>query len=262
MLLVCFIRITAPCLSVFVTEFQLRHVRSPVRGCGICLCSHSVVSLAFSYKGRCVPPRTHRIILYSAHKLLPREQQRLFCISARGDVGCFFGGLTSSLSPSSFKILWKQDQSSQEVAAEMHFRAPPPLDLAHAGTHLHELLLKLVWEQCKGGRMTSKHPAEEHGPGPFSSAHTHRCLWTHIIIMYVHNPPLPPNTHAHAEKRCKTGCPEEIFLLLCGAVSQWLVWIQEHSDRIWIWGLRLNVLPKRRRYPSLQWSQLLWSQQS
>lgn len=56
------------------------------------------------------------------------------------------------------------------------FQSPSPFG---PGTHSHELLLKLVWEQCKGGRMTSKHPAEEHGPWPFSSAHTHTDAYEH-----------------------------------------------------------------------------------
>lgn len=253
------IRVTAVCLSVFVKHFKLRQVRSLVRGCEICLCSTSVVSLAFRCKDRCVPSHTHRIIPYSPRKLLAREQQRLFCISACGNVMWFFGGLASSLTV----VLRNPVETKSELTGSCGrdaLQSPSPFGpdarrhtLAQAATQAGVRTVQR-WEDDVTApcRRTCSMDLD-----PFQ-AQTHRCIGTGIHNIYVHNPPLPPNKGAHTGKtlNIRLGVRrQQFFLLVCGAVSQWLAWIQAHSDRIW--GLRLNMLPKRRTYPSPQQSQLL-----
>lgn len=76
--------------------------------------------------------------------------------------------------------------------------------------------------------------------------HTQR--GTHTQHIYVHNPPYAHKDTEYFLTANNTCCPEEtaelLWRLLRGSVSQWLAWIRAHSDRIW--GLRLNMLAKRK----------------
>lgn len=128
-------------------------VRLIVRRCEICHSTSKEVSLDFGYEDRPVPPRTLGISLYShASSIHPslflRLFERLFCISVCGVVRWFLRGLTPMLPVT--VALWNPTEAQSGLTGS---RSLDPLPV---------VWLKLAWKQCRGGRMTSWHPTEEH----------------------------------------------------------------------------------------------------
>lgn len=181
------------CVHIFTSC----EVRLFVRGCEICRCISKEVSLDFGYKDRPVPSRTLGISPYShASSIHPSLFLRLF--ESSRDCSAFlcvglWGGSSGGLTPvlSVTVALWNPTEAQSGLTGSRGLDALPSPSPVALDTQTHTRLrcstvmwLKLAWKQCRGGRMTSWHPAEEHAPRtwiPFKC--THREEHTRNIYM-------------------------------------------------------------------------------
>lgn len=135
----------------------------------------------------------------------------------------------------------------------MHFKAPPPLDL----TRSHETFRSCVtqagvktvqrWEDdvtapCRGTCSPDLDPVQAHTDEHTNTHTTYICAQSFLCTLNISSLEI-----TLAVLRRQRSC---YVFFYEGAVSQWLAWIQAHFDRIW--GLRSNMLHKRRTYPSPQ----------
>lgn len=245
--------VNTKCMYAYFSSCKVRCI---VRNYEICCCTSSAASAAFRLRGQ-VCPITHTgnqaPSFISVYKTA-WEQQTVLQLRMRW----------CQVVPRGLNICHRHPKKSYWNIIRTHRKRrhwctskPLPLWTWHTPTHAHMrrsgvVWLKLVWKQCRGGRMTSRHPAEEHVPQTWTPfKHTDEHTNTRSTYIYICAQSFPCTLNISSLEITLAVLRRQQSCYVCfyeGAVSQWLAWIQAHFDRIW--GLRLNMLNKRRTYPT------------